>query len=384
MEFRLIIKKLNGTLSKEELHEFNEWYESSLHHKEYFTKVQLNYNKEEVDIINLEKAWQKINDKTGYIEKRKKIIPIWRYTAGVAVILLFLGITLFFIIERQTEWTEPHRQKAAEAIALPGRDKAILTIESGKQIVLEKGKELNIPQRVVKEEQLVYNEGKIKKKENIKWNYVTIPKGGQFHLKLSDGTQIWLNSDTKLKYPVQFVEGKVREVELLYGEAFFDVAPDTTRTNSTHFIVRTSMQRIEVLGTEFNIEAYKEEATTATTLVKGRVTVTDGITQKILKPNEQARYNKDYQRMEIRTVNAYDEISWRRGEFSFTNKPLEDIAKVLARWYDIDIVIENAQLKKTTFNGVLSKDQDLKSIFETINKTNPLSYTVNEGKVVLR
>lgn len=382
MEFKIIVKKLNGTLSDRELEEFNEWYDSSPLHRAYFKKVQSSYsNKQETVVIDLREAWQKIDKKT---KRHKKIRPIWNYVAGVAVVLFLLGTTMFFMLDKQQVWNKVHKQQLTEAIALPGTDKAILTIESGKQIVLEKGKKLNIPKREVKEEQLVYNEGKVKKKEDIEWNYVTIPKGGQFHLKLSDGTQVWLNSDTKLKYPVQFVESRNREVELLYGEAFFQVNSKDKNKKHMPFIVRTSMQRIEVLGTAFNVEAYKDEVTTATTLVTGSVSVTDGITQKKLKPNEQARYNKDYQRMDVRVVNTYDIMSWRRGEFSFTNKSLKDIAKVLSRWYDIDIIIENKKLGKTTFNGLLSKDQDLKNIFEIINKTNPLNYTLAEGKVILR
>ena len=148
---------------------------------------------------------------------------------------------------------------------------------------------------------------------------------------LSDGTKVWLNSESQLKYPVAFNDGETRQVELVYGEAYFDVSPSTAHKGA-RFKVFNQSQEVEVLGTEFNIKAYKDETNIYTTLVEGKVAISAAGKNQILKPNQQSNLNLETGSIEITTVDVYNETTWIDGIFSFENKPLKEILKVLSRW----------------------------------------------------
>jgi ferric-dicitrate binding protein FerR (iron transport regulator) len=245
-----------------------------------------------------------------------------------------------------------------------GSDKATLTLEDGSQVSLERGSTYQTQNAHSNGEEIVYlpKEGNITKVAN---NILTIPRGGLFHLVLSDKSEVWLNSESQLKYPVSFVKGQPRKVELVYGEGYFVVSPSTEHGDAK-FIVANQSQEIEVLGTEFNIKAYKDESNIYTTLVEGKVSVSTSTTKKMLKPSQQANLNLIDNSMDIGTVNVYSEISWKDGVFSFRRKPLLEIMKVLSRWYDIDVNFEDPKLEKALFNGALGKDQNIEDILNTI------------------
>lgn len=379
MEFTLIIKKVNNSLSEKEQKLFQEWYNESAEHRKYFSRVQDNYNKE-LDCIDLEREWKELFQK---IESKKKhfLRFSWQYVAAVAAAIIALLI-IPFLLHNNRGQQQPIIAKNTLEI-LPGTDKAVLTLENGNQVAIEKNQKIELPNGKVQGTHLVYDKDVDESLKNLKYNYITVPKGGEFYVELADGTKVWLNSETKFKYPVRFAKNHPREVELVYGEAYFDVSP-ASANSGTEFKVYTAMQQINVLGTEFNVHAYKEEAVIATTLVEGKVHVSDGVVGKVLAPSEQSRYNKKTQRMIVAKVDTYNEISWKRGEFSFKNKPLSEIIQVLSRWYAIEIVIINDDLKETTFTGVLSKDQKLTNILNIIRKTTPLDYTMRNGKVLLK
>ena len=239
-----------------------------------------------------------------------------------------------------------------------------MTLEDGSQVALEKGNAYQTQNALSNGEEIKYEKGT----DNISkmvYNFLTVPRGGQFHLVLSDGSEVWLNSESQLKYPVNFIKGQTRKVELVYGEGYFDVSPSTEHEGSK-FIVSNQSQEIEVLGTEFNIKAYKDETNIYTTLVEGRVLIGTASTRNILKPSQQANLNLNDGNLDIATVNVYNEISWKEGVFSFRRKPLVEIMKVLSRWYDMDVYFDNPELENVGFNGVLGKDQQIEEILNTI------------------
>ena len=161
------------------------------------------------------------------------------------------------------------------------------------------------------------------------------------------------------------MEGETRQVELIYGEAYFEVTP-STQFNGSRFKVVSQSQEVEVLGTEFNIRAYKNENLTFTTLVKGKVNVNSKGLKHRLKPNQQLSFNLKTDQLNISFVDVFSEISWKEGIFSFEDKSLHDIMKVLSRWYDIEVVFEDENIKKEEFFGLIRKDQDLEKIMKTI------------------
>src|SRR6185436_9495066 len=147
------------------------------------------------------------------------------------------------------------------------------------------------------------------------------------------------------------------------------VSPSTKHKGSK-FKVKTAMQNVEVIGTEFNIKAYRDETAIYTTLVEGKVAVSNASNKEILAPNEQSRISKSDDRIAISEVDVYNEISWRKGLFVFKGMPLKDIARVLSRWYDVDIEFADPALGNVRFNGVLNKNQKLEDILTTIKNIN--------------
>jgi ferric-dicitrate binding protein FerR (iron transport regulator) len=303
----------------------------------------------------------------------------WRLSAA-AIISGMLLTTYFF---RDTLFNTSLEKVSVVLNVEPGKEKAILTLEDGSNITLEKGKSYVSSSLNSNGEKLVYNSGVNSKSKNV-FNYLTIPRGGQYFVKLSDGTQVWLNSGSKLKYPVAFVEGEMREVELVYGEAYFDVSPSTEHKGSK-FKVLNQNQEVEVLGTEFNIKAYSDDSDIYTTLVKGKVTVNLEGKKRFLKPNQQSVLEINSQRITVSNIDVYNEISWKEGIFSFEDLTLKEITKVLSRWYDVDFVFLNKSLENEKFVGVLDKNQNLEDILSIIKNFGIIrEYKINGKTIVLK
>lgn len=314
-------------------------------------------------------------------EKHKKN-SILKYAVAAAV---FIGILASSYLFRENLFNSPLENVPVIVNTIEaGTDKATLTLNDGSQVALEKGGAFKTKNAKSNGEQIVYGTTKNKKSSKIDYNYLTIPRGGQFFVKLSDGTQVWLNSETQLKYPVSFIDGELRQVELMYGEAYFEVSP-STKHNGSKFKILTDVQEIEVLGTEFNIKAYQDENTIYTTLVEGKVSVKNHIKTKLLKPSQQSIIDVSSNTIDIKEVDIRNEISWIHGEFIFYNKPLKDIMKVLSRWYDVTIIFKNKSFENTEFNGELGRDQKIEDILELIKQTKIINaYEIHENTILLK
>ena len=327
-------------------------------------------------------VWKNI--KETHIEKEKFIESPkrkWHIATISAVAILILSISVF------CKWSSSSNKEDIN-IASPinndiqiGTDKAILTLADGSNIKLAKGEEYKTKNASSNGKKIVYTAKSIN--NEIVYNYLTTPLGGQFYVKLSDGTQVWLNSESQLKYPVTFIENKTRQVELVYGEAYFDVSPSTAH-NGAKFKVINQAQEVEVLGTEFNIKAYKNEFNLYTTLVEGKVSVDIMNRKETLIPNQQLILNRENNKTIISKVDVYREISWKEGVFSFKNKPLKDIMKVLSRWYDIDVVFQTEKLEAVIFNGTLNKKLSIYDILETITNSDKIDYEIDGKTVILK
>jgi ferric-dicitrate binding protein FerR (iron transport regulator) len=378
MDFKLILKKLNNTLTKEESKIFDAWHRASKNHRNYFRNVQENYSKG-LDFVDVEKGWAVVSSRT---TKKKHLYSFFKYAAVIVILLTTASLWFLDNENKQVQFIEETNVVRENKIEI-GSDKATLTLEDGSNITLEKGQSYETNEVSSNGEQLVYN-GKEGQSEKVtKTNILTIPRGGQFFVILADGTKVWMNSETQLKYPVAFTDGETREVELVYGEAYFEVSPSTFH-NGSHFIVQTQHQKIEVLGTQFNVRAYGDDDQIATTLVEGKVVVDNGKDSKDLSPGQQSTSNRSTQKLDVATVNVYNEISWKDGLFSFKNRSLEDIMKVLSRWYDVDVVFDNEELRRLSFNGVLRKNLELEEILNIVKHTNEVDYEINEKTIIMK
>ena len=316
-------------------------------------------------------------------KERKSILKkpsIWRYAAAAIVIAL---LTTTYVLKKNSYSLEIENETIVDTkkTITPGTDQAILTLEDGTELSLAKGTNIQTKNASSNGENLIYKT--TASNNTIKHNYLTIPRGGQFHITLADGTEVWLNSESQLKYPVAFTKGKTRQVELIYGEAYFKVSPSTAH-NGDSFKVFNRSQEVEVLGTEFNIKAYKEEHTIYTTLVEGKVTVQTENKKQQLQPNQQLSLNTQTQTSTINHIDVYNEVAWKEGIFSFDDKTLKDMMIVLSRWYNVDFVIKNKSIENELFVGTLRKNQDITEILTSILKFGIIkNFKIDERKIIL-
>ena len=226
---------------------------------------------------------------------------------------------------------------------------------------------------------LEYNRLKQTNADTVVFNQLIVPRGGLYLLVLADGTRVWMNSDSHLKYPVMFAGGK-REV-ILSGEAYFDVVKD----KSAPFIVRTELGNIEVLGTEFNIKCYSDETALVTTLVNGKVKFDDGINPSvILKPEEQLIFEKENSQSIVRKVNVNHYISWKDNRLSFQGETLDMIMKTLSRWYNVEVVFEDSTLKALEFSGNLDRFTDIQEFLSLFELGVNVKFEVKNRTVYIR
>ena len=281
-----------------------------------------------------------------FIDKEKKVYRLRKVRKTSKLMIaasIILLISISFIFNRNDNRnSQPVIITNNDSIYV-GTDKATLTLEDGASIPLKKGATYVGNNVNSTGKKLIYKNANNCKTE-IVYHYLTIPRGGQYFLKLPDGTEVWLNSESQLKYPVSFKEGEAREVELVYGEAYFDVSPSTNH-NGSKFKVLNNAQEIEVLGTEFNLKAYNDETNVYTTLIEGEVVVNTSTVKQILTPNHQSILNIQNNEVVVTHVDVNDVISWKNGVFSFRGKTLKDIMKVMSRWYDVDVIFMNKNFR---------------------------------------
>lgn len=382
---KLIVKLLENSITADESAVLEDWLKDDSN-KVYFNEwVEINY------LIN---SKSQFDYKTSFEEfkvvtKNNRSVKFKKYLKYAAAVLIFISAGYF--ISNDLVWVDKNETKnhinVVESQIKIGTDKATLTLEDGSKVVLEKGNTYASKTANSDGKEIIYKSAQNnseKTNRKIAYNYLTIPRGGEFYIKLSDGTQVWLNSESQLKFPVSFVDGEIRQVELMYGEAYFDVSPSTKHKGSK-FKVLNQSQEVEVIGTEFNIKAYKDEANVYTTLVEGKVDVKIANTKQRLLPNQQLNLTLKSNVSVINTVDVYDEIAWKDGVFSFERKPLKEIMKVLSRWYDVKVVFKNKSLEDVKFFGVLGKNQSITEILEIIKKFEVIeSYEIKEKVIILK
>lgn len=378
-----LVKYLMNAANIEDLEVLTNWLkneQSKQLFKDYIrTNYAMDFNTSEFGTKNAKKEYLL---KIRRDQKRVHAFKTYKVLKYAAAVVMVFGLGFFF---QKSSFSTPIDSVPVivnNTIA-PGTNKATLTLEDGSQITLEKGESIQTQSANSNGDEIIYKAGQSNNKE-IAYNFLTIPRGGQFFLKLSDGTQVWLNSESQLKYPVSFRDGETRVVELVYGEAYFDVS-SSNEHKGAKFKVLNQAQEIEVLGTEFNVKAYKDETNIFTTLIEGKVSISTETTNQILKPKQQASFNISSKTMAIATVDVYSHTSWKEGVFSFRRTSLEQIMKVLSRWYDMDVEFMNPELKKEGFNGVLGKDQNIEDILKIIQSYGIIeNYEIINKKIILK
>lgn len=376
---KILVRFFQNEATIKDLELLTEWLEDNENKEIFKAYAKINYlvdfNTIDINTSKFKTEFLKKINKKEKVSTYKKLIPQLKY-AAVAIVIFSLG----YLLQQQFFNQEDNHSTIVNNIKF-GTDKATLTLHTGEEIELIKGKSFNTYYAQSDGVQIAYNEGNEVSSE-LKYNYLTIPRGGQFSVQLSDGTKIWLNSESQIKYPVSFIKNETRQVELIYGEAYFDVSSSENH-NGSSFKVLQNQQEVQVLGTEFNVKAYKDDVKIFTTLVEGKVNVKTDNYEKVLVPNEQSSLNTKTNKIKVKSINVYNYTSWKEGVFSFDNQSLKEIFKVLSRWYDVDVVIKTKKIEKEKFNGVLEKDQNLEEILATIKSFGIIENFEIKGKKVI-
>lgn len=365
--------------------------------KEVLDKISSgNYNPEEEAIAKLwlhqlhqndeaglsEKELHEVSDKMWLSLERNKKQP-WNhkyrksvvYMAAAASLALIVGVGLYF--NQQQPLSKSIQSKAYTNDIPAGSNKAYLTLANGKKLVLTNSangtlaEEAGIKITKTADGQLVYTIVDQGKKRIAGYNRIETPRGGQYQLNLPDGTKIWLNSASSLKYPVSFAALKERRVELS-GEAYFEVAKDKIHP----FIVKSGRQQVQVLGTHFDVNAYPDEQLIKTTLLEGSVKLNE---QVVLKPGEQSSLTGE--KFSVKQVNVNDAIDWKNGEFVFTNESLTSILKKVSRWYDVEIKYVHTPISVPTFTGSVSRSENISGVLKMLEETSNVRFSI-EGRLI--
>lgn len=373
-----LARQRTGQITEEELQELEKWRKLDPKNELLYTHWQkgsfLENGYQNYKNINSQQAFLEMQERIQQYKQKalKKQILHWSSIAAILVIVI-LAIHHSFNTP-----CKKHLENET-TIAFVETQAPILTLANGECIILDSiHSYFEEAGTLVKKENnstLKYTSEDTVHQNQLAFNTLDIPKGAEFHLTLSDGTQVWLNADSKLTYPVFF--NKEHRVVELQGEAYFKVAPDKTKK----FKVITQKQTIEVLGTEFNIIAYPEEKNSYTTLVNGKVKVNTEKQQITLHPGTQSIV--DHNNIYVRKVNAAEIISWREGMFVLENHTLEEIMAKLARWYDFSVLYQNSSLKKVTFKGKIPRYSSFEEILNILEKTEEVKFKVKNKKVIV-
>jgi ferric-dicitrate binding protein FerR (iron transport regulator) len=323
--------------------------------------------------------------------KGKTVTGLKRHYLSIAAsLLIVVAAGLFFLIYKRQE--QPFKTNVQASTARPGGNKAYLTLSNGKRIVLNDTLSGTLAVHAGVKITKTAN-GQIacevipgKAGDPLKYNTLEAPKGGQYQITLVDGTKIWLNAASVLKYPSQFA-GKERKVELV-GEAYFEVAKSKTKS----FVVVSKQQEVQVLGTHFNINAYEDEASIKTTLVEGSVKITASPSSQkpeaaaelddvILKPGQQSIVKDS--RINIKEVDSEEAVAWKNGYFTFENDNLEMIMRKLERWYDVKVVYTGKISSKVKVMGFISRNTELPELLKMLESTDKFKFKTEGRRVTV-
>lgn len=376
LPIELLYKKLENTLSDKENEEVEQWLMVSAHRK-YFEQLERFFNLPECAEVSEQElygAWQVLCKRIYRYSWRRK-----RKISGIIAVAasLFMGICIWALFFRSVESSNPEERIVC---IVPGKHCATLELADGEihQLGGVEMREKRIDSHILVDSgQLSYIRPDSQKLQVV-YNKLSVPRGGEYQLKLEDGTKVWLNSDTRLRYPEVFID-KQREV-FLEGEAYFEVAQNTQQP----FIVHAGNQTVKVLGTGFGMTYYADEEVQTVTLVHGKVEVGFGEADRrniVLCPGKQFLYNRTNHQVKCEDVDVRKYVAWKDGKYVFAKKRLKDMLNTLSRWYDFQVFYRDDRCKDILFSGEIRRFENFSSILELIQKTSDVRFVVTGNMV---
>lgn len=312
--------------------------------------------------------------------QNKKPVKLWRRMSIAASILLFLSVGSYFLFTKQP--AQQNVQNQPNDISAE-RNKAILTLSNGQQILLNDAKNGTLAKQgntvinKTNDGAIAYNGQRAESSvagADIEYNTITVPRGSTYKLTLTDGTKVWLNAISSLKYPTSF-KGRERNVEIV-GEAYFEVAHNKQKP----FHVKAAGQTVEVLGTHFNINAYPDEEKIKTDLLEGSVKVSKNKESALLKPGQASVILANQSKILVRNADVQSAVAWKNGLFSFKRADLKTVMRQISRWYDVDVSYQG-EIPETAITGTIDRNLSAAKALEIISNLG-VSYK-SEGKKVI-
>ena len=373
---QLIAEELTGTIDEKDRVVLARWLDEDERHREEYADILESlktgneaWKDQERGRQLMESRWGAVKSHT--VQKTGRWITWSKYAA---VIVLFVSIGIFGLVNEEKQEVENGTVAQIEH----GSMKAQLVLANGKKVDLRPETSLQLEEvggtRILTSDNRIKYSGKDSlagQSAEVKYNTLIVPRGGEFSLELADGTRVWLNAESRLRYPVAFT-GKERKVEM-EGEVYFEVAKNKEKP----FIVTVNGVDIRVLGTSFNVSAYQEEV--VTTLVEGKVQLKKGNEQVILSPNQQAIWSDDEFR--VKQVDARNYVLWKEGIFYFEDVDLETILDDMARWYNVNVFYMNPALKEMKFSVEIRRYGDINEILRRIEQTKRVKFEIKDRTI---
>lgn len=380
--FELIAEYSAGTISPADAELLRERLESDAEAMRLFREIR---ETEKVlkfvqvqEKIDLQKSWQRLD--SSLVGRPRK--GRWLFWTVGSVVAASVALLLMFVFPFTRQVEQPETLVSQVGIT-PGGVKAILQSEDGKMIDLTS----STSSRIVTSDGLVLVNDSLKglrfdqsKSENqsMKYHTLAVPVGGEYHFTLADGTRVWVNSASEVRFPNCF-SGEKREI-YVKGEVYLEVVRDEKHP----FVVHAGENEVRVLGTSFNLTAYPDEQEVITTLVEGSVEFRNDQSSIRLKPGEQSVLDRETNKLEKQKVDVSIYTSWVSGTYEYERMPLSDITRQLSRWYDVQFVYEATEFRNHPFTGIVKRDQSLEEVLSIIEKTTNIRFEISERTIIIK
>ena len=376
---RLILGHWAGKLSEPEKKELDNWLAQSEKHRIYFQKwcddERQNELLSKIGCYDPGEGWQQVVRKRNMRRNRR-----WWLVAAASVAILFGGLAVY----RYSKIPVSLPLASEETSIYPGKRMARLITPSGETVLLD-----TLRQTDTQQMKLHNDQGRVviqaacgdANGDQPVYHCLEVPRGGEFSFLLPDSTTVFLNAESRLRFPDRFVPGSERIV-YLSGEAYFDVKRDPR----SPFLVCLEHSVVKVTGTSFNVKAYPDDTNEATTLISGTVSMGIGTTEQwiVLKPGEQGYYDATRKTLLQQTVDVNYYTAWKDGVFAFYRQPLEEVMKTLGCWYLFDSHYQNEALKSILYTGKINRHASIREVLHTFELMDELTFDIKGKEVIVR
>ena len=376
---RLILGHWARKLSEPENKELDNWLAQSEKHRIYFQKwcddERQNELLSKIGCYDPGEGWQQVVRKRNMRRNRR-----WWLVAAASVAILFGGLAVY----RYSKIPVSLPLASEETSIYPGKRMARLITPSGETVLLD-----TLRQTDTQQMKLHNDQGRVviqaacgdANGDQPVYHCLEVPRGGEFSFLLPDSTTVFLNAESRLRFPDRFVPGSERIV-YLSGEAYFDVKRDPR----SPFLVCLEHSAVKVTGTSFNVKAYPDDTNEATTLISGTVSMGIGTTEQwiVLKPGEQGYYDATRKTLLQQTVDVNYYTAWKDGVFAFYRQPLEEVMKTLGCWYLFDTHYQNEALKSILYTGKINRHASIREVLHTFELMDELTFDIKGKEVIVR